>query len=389
MKKILFWSVLALVVIAVTVAAILFFTLPRLKTVDNEYLTTLDGRWDGARDFSEGMAAVKLDGKWGFIDTNGTVVISPKYDGAYSFSEGLAAVQSNGKWGYIDKTGAVVIPFTYAYTYAFQEGLAVYGQGNYYGYLNKEGKAITNAVYSEASSFQNGIACVKKDGKYGFIDKEGNALTEFVYGGKSEASEELIPVFYADSSKTINTGYLGLDGKQVLDFLWYDAKPFSEGLAAACNEYTKPYGFIDKTGTFVIAPAWDSVESFQNGIALVTKDRVHTYIDKTGKQITPKTYQKAYSFTDSGLARIAVSSATGWNFGFIDKNGNEVIAPIYAVAMDFDYGYARVSNGKKWGFINQDGVEISGMKWTEVGSFTEEGIARVQSGEVCGFVKLK
>ncbi len=388
-KHIILWSVLALILVAATVVTVILVSGDRLKTVDNEYLYTLEGQWDGAKDFSEGMAAVKLDGKWGYIDTEGRVIVEPKYDGANSFSEGLAAVQSGGKWGYIDKTGAVVIAFTFDSTFAFSEGLAAYSSGYYYGYIDTTGAKVTDAVYSEASSFQGGVACVKKDGRYGYIDKTGTPVTEFIYGIEADADEGLIPVFYGDSSRGINTGYIGTDGKQVLDFLWYDAKPFSEGLAAACDEYTKPYGFIDKTGAYVIEPAWDSVENFVSGRAVVEKNRLYTYIDTEGKPITEKTYQKAYSFTGSGIARMGNSVGTGWLFGYIDTEGMEIIPPKYATAMDFHNGCAAVGNGTKWGFIDEKGADLSGMLWTDVGDFTADGIARVESGEVCGFVKLK
>lgn len=388
-KRILLWSILAFVLVAAITVTLIFIFGDRLKTVDNGYLYTLEGRWEGAKDFSEKMAAVKKDGKWGYIDDEGKVVIEPKYDAAYSFSEGLAAVQSNGKWGYIDKTGKLVIPFILDSTYAFSEGLAVYGSGYYYGYIDKTGKKVTEAIYSEASSFQDGVACVKKDNRYGYIDPTGTPVTEFVYGSNALPSEGLIPVFYADASKGINTGYITMTGQQILDFSWYDAKDFSEGLAPACKEFTKPYGFIDHNGFFAIEPQWDNVESFASGCALVEKERVYTYINQTGETITDKTYEKAYSFSRTGLARVGISSATGWQFGYINDKGEEVIAPQYADAHDFQIGIAAVSNGKKWGFINDKGVNISGMKWTEVGDFTSDGIARVKSGDVYGFVKLK
>jgi len=66
-----------------------------------------------AKDFSEGLAAVKLLYEWGFIDKAGTKVISFKYSRAESFSEGLAAVKLNGKWGFIDKNGTEIVPCTY------------------------------------------------------------------------------------------------------------------------------------------------------------------------------------------------------------------------------------------------------------------------------------
>ena len=60
-----------------------------------------DFRWDGAHDFSEGLAAVKKDGKWGFIDLSGNLVIDTVYDSAGSFSEGLCAVQTGYAWNYL------------------------------------------------------------------------------------------------------------------------------------------------------------------------------------------------------------------------------------------------------------------------------------------------
>lgn len=73
---------------------------------------------------SEGLAVVKRDGKYGFIDNTGQVVIPPKYDLVWDFSEGLARVSQNGKAGFIDNTGKVVIPLKYDKAYSFYNGVA-------------------------------------------------------------------------------------------------------------------------------------------------------------------------------------------------------------------------------------------------------------------------
>lgn len=53
-----------------------------------------------AWDFSEGLAAVELDGEWGFIDKTGKEVIPLIYDDVEVFREGLAVVKLNEKWAY-------------------------------------------------------------------------------------------------------------------------------------------------------------------------------------------------------------------------------------------------------------------------------------------------
>ena len=56
---------------------------------------------------------VGVDGKYGFVDKTGTMVIPTQYEKVGVFSDGLAPVQLNGRYGYIDRTGAMVIPLQY------------------------------------------------------------------------------------------------------------------------------------------------------------------------------------------------------------------------------------------------------------------------------------
>ena len=47
------------------------------------------------------------------MDKSGNIVINGQYESAGYFSNGLAKVKKNGKWGYIDERGTVVIDFQY------------------------------------------------------------------------------------------------------------------------------------------------------------------------------------------------------------------------------------------------------------------------------------
>ena len=48
--------------------------------------------------FNNGLAAVKIGGKWGFTDMAGDLVVEPSFDRVDSFSEGFARVEQNGSW---------------------------------------------------------------------------------------------------------------------------------------------------------------------------------------------------------------------------------------------------------------------------------------------------
>ena len=53
-------------------------------------------------------AAVKQNGKWGFVDTDGKIVIKPQYEDANSFCLDFAPIQQGEFWGYIDGSGKII-----------------------------------------------------------------------------------------------------------------------------------------------------------------------------------------------------------------------------------------------------------------------------------------
>ena len=58
--------------------------------------------------------AFQQNGKWGFVNSEGTVVVAPQYAKAKSFANGYAAVcNEKGLWGFINDEFELVIDYTY------------------------------------------------------------------------------------------------------------------------------------------------------------------------------------------------------------------------------------------------------------------------------------
>lgn len=112
----------------------------------------------------------------GYIDRNGRIVIPRKFEIASSFRDGLAPVRVNGKWGVIDTTGQFIIEPKYAEEFRFYEGLAAVKIGQKYGFIDKTGNLVIQPRFSYASQFQEGLAVVQlqDNGQWGFIDHTGN-----------------------------------------------------------------------------------------------------------------------------------------------------------------------------------------------------------------------
>ena len=276
----------------------------------------VDGNFESVGNFSEGLACVKVDGKWGYIDKSGKQVIKCQYDWADNFSEGLASVEVDGKWGYIDKSGKQVIKCQYGAVRDFSEGLAsveVYGK---WGYIDKSGKQVIKCQYDWAWGFSEGLASVEVYGKFGYIDKSG---------------------------------------KQVIKCQYDDARSFSEGLARVQADGKLAY--IDKSGKQVIKCQYDGAGYFSEGLAVVEADGKLAYIDKSGKQVIKCQYDEVWEFSE-GLARVKADG----KWGYIDKSGKQVIKCQYDDARSFSEGLAWVRVGNKYTLLKIENSEMKQSK---------------------------
>lgn len=138
----------------------------------------IDPEYDRAEAFSESMAVVRKDGKYGYIDVSGRLVIPVKYQDAGSFSAGLAPVCLYGKYGYVDKSGEMVVPFKYSYAFPFSEGLAAVELNGKVAYIGPDGKTVIPYMLDSGKPFKDGIAEVTVDGQTKYMDKVGNIFDE-------------------------------------------------------------------------------------------------------------------------------------------------------------------------------------------------------------------
>lgn len=84
----------------------------------------------------------RIDGKYGYVDVEGKVVIAPRFDGADTFSEGLALVLERGRFGYIDPGGKFAIPAVFRHALPFRNGFAAVRNGRDWAFLDRRGNPI-------------------------------------------------------------------------------------------------------------------------------------------------------------------------------------------------------------------------------------------------------
>lgn len=124
----------------------------------------------------------KFDEKWGYIDKNGAVIITPRFEGASFFREGMAVVQSNGKLGYIDALGNFIIAPKFQDASSFKNGIAVVGnEDDYYGVIDRTGIMVLPMIFDEVSEPAEGFFYTLKDDEYTFFDLNGKQIFDHVF----------------------------------------------------------------------------------------------------------------------------------------------------------------------------------------------------------------
>ena len=120
------------------------------------------------RCYAQGAVFIR-DGEVVYLFTNGELT-KHAYEDAHSFSdEGYAAVKRNGKWGFIDTHGVEVIPCVFDDALSFGQHLAAVKIGEFWGYISLSGQLVIDAAYYEAKSFSDGSAPVLTDRGWQFI----------------------------------------------------------------------------------------------------------------------------------------------------------------------------------------------------------------------------
>lgn len=287
---------------------------------------------EAAWDYSEGLAAAAPKGQrlWGYIDTHGDFAISPRFesgpnDHVWSFSDGLAKVEVNKRYGFIDHSGSFVIPPKLLYAESFHDGFAEVVVDGPCVYM-PEGACATPQIVGLPSQLRSDTVAKPRNCKVTFMDKQGRIISDKGFDYAMQFQEDFAPVLVDKK-----WGYIDRTGELVIGPRFDGAIPFSDGLARV-NEKGL-YGFIDKHGAYVIRPQFKYAEDFSDGYAVVGEDAYTGgplwYIDHDGTPLFKRKFAAASSFF-KGVAHVKLLSKRGDHgqeqFEYLNREGKTIFA---------------------------------------------------------------
>lgn len=343
-------------------------------------------------DFADNLHPVPLAGGFGYIDTNGTVAVAGPFEAARDFQEGLAWVRQNGKWGAIDCTGRYTVRPDYAdvHNSGFCCGHAWVRRAKRWGLIDTSGRTILKPQYDSVGSIRGELACVESKGRWGVVDSTGRYRIRPRY-------DKIEPLWGAESLWKIQyNGKHGLATSEGTVTLPVDYDEICGFIGT--NAYTwirkgDLGGIIDRSGTLVVQPIYDILHpSFEEGLAPFRLKGKCGYVNQHFRVVIeprfgPNNFNEYFS---CGRARIRDRNG---KYGFIDSNGGFVIPARYdRAAWKFKYDLASVATGKypespQWGVINAHGEIVVPLEY-DGAAVVRPGIVKLYKGSSYGYLRV-
>ncbi|MCX7647108.1 MAG: FlgO family outer membrane protein [Elusimicrobiales bacterium] len=229
-----------------------------------------------------------------------------------------------------------------------------------YGWSQKE-----NKYYNEIKRFMP-VPCVS--GNMGICHYDGSILLEGNYLRTFPFSEGIARIQRLDKKYF----YVDRTGRNISRFkqgmyeyvrFFYDGKDYTDGIAVIKgNSDSNFYSLLDKNGNIAVEYIfYDYVSFFSEGLAPVEEKGRHGFIDKNGNLIVAPKYEQVYWF-EKGVAKVNLNG----KWGFVDKKGKEIIKPIYDEVGYFNNNLVDVKMGGKYGVLDKNGREIIPTKYDEI-----------------------
>jgi hypothetical protein len=346
------------------------------------------------------LTPISVEGKWGYINVRGEVVIQPQFIFAWGFSEGLGRVEFAGTsdvgdldrrthTAFIDEAGSFVIPaasresiinrpagLQCSYDAEFHEGLACFHPRDRHhnpawGFIDKTGRVMIPASFGRTTDFSEGMAFVatwrdiddpRPHLGGGFIDRTGAFVIEsksFLSGGPFQEGRAPVTVRRVDAGDV--EILIDRTGKRILG-------PFdrvSSVFGGACVVRRKPqYAIYNLDGQEVVPfGRYDRIKAPRHGeVFTATRNGIWYILTAAGDELVAmrlgEELENAYDDT-------IVFRCNG-KCGVVDDQGQVIVEPVYEYIGDFERGLAHVKMNRRWGsdpvekagYVNRAGVMV-------------------------------
>lgn len=290
----------------------------------------------------ESYFPVKIDKKWGMINTKGKIIIKPVYDAIGEFRDfGYAVMQRNNGIGLLNQFGQEIITPKYDDIKILDSLIFAVLDSDDWKVVNLKEEIILKNGYDQVQILEGKFIGFQKDRKWGVADISGKIISV----ARFDAIELLENNFFLT---TINGkhGVIASDGQQILPNDSDEIQKYNKDLFFF--QKNKKWGAVNPKGEMLIRPSFQSFLTLSdNFIKLIANNRVFLYSIPKEKIITKGQYDGYYSFSNKYIL-----CKKNQKLGLIDWLGRELLKVKYNEIQVFTKDQFRVNLQGNWGVVN-------------------------------------
>ncbi|MGB3617294.1 MAG: WG repeat-containing protein, partial [Catalinimonas sp.] len=334
--------------------------------------------------FSQGLCAVKVRGRWGYVDPKGLMAVEPRFDSAGAFvtagGHAYAPAWVLGKMGLIDRRGDWYVRPQYealrpvpdrpdrfvavsrhhqrlidtdglfrhqADTLEPRAGGYVWvRKGGHWGVIGPKDRMLIKPAYDTIVSLGNyELFTVRTGDRWGLLDAGGGVLMapDDRYRAMLTLTEGLVGVH-------IDRGWGFVDdrGRLLIANRYEEVRPFSEARAAVV--ISGNWGYIDLSERLVVQPYYEAAGPFRRGLARVRRDGRWGFIDPAGQVVLPLTSD---TIRPTGNGNFINREGDFW--GLVSADARQIVPPKYDALTELPNGDVLVRRGDVYGVFDATG----------------------------------
>ena len=291
-------------------------------------------------------------GLFGYSDSIGNWLIKPTYDDAGFFYNGIAGLEQNGKLGLINKKNEQIVGFIFDEIETDKE-LFVVSSNDHLGIINRNGDFVFDTIFEDISILDEGFICAQKDSLYAFYDRNGNPLTQEVYDDVLNFQNGVCPV-----SMNGQRGLINKEMKLLIPCMYEGIYVFSDSIFITINK-DELRQLRNAQGEIINDSLFQEIHPLINGFAICIKDNRIGYLNNKGVQIISNKYDPFIDYDilgnfNNGKAVVSKDK----KFGIIDTTGQFVLKTSHDFIKSLGRYYG-IQKKDKWTLINSSFETIS------------------------------
>ena len=296
--------------------------------------------------YSDTLLPVFRHGKWGYISSQGSLVIPFQYDGADYWGSGkFGKIKENGKWKLLTREGAKIELKNSTSVTILSDNVIALRKSDGWGIFETSGKRLFEQSFDWVTKLNDNLFSFGKNDSAGLADVSGKICIPAVFD-----SIYILPNNWIITERCGEQGVADRSGREIIRPNYNSIRFYQAGFISATYGEARLAGVFDSTGKQLINCEWPEITSISNNFIVLDDE------GENGNAVYFTSNQKLLdslgirSFVISGKFMMATTDS---GKGVLDHRGNWFMKPEHSMIFT-QHGCFVACKNEQWNIFSAE-----------------------------------